>query len=40
MEAMCADLHQYRPVDANKGGMTGKVDIGLEAGPTGDLWVT
>ena len=37
---MCADLHQYRPVAANKGGVTGKVDISLEMGPTGDLWVT
>jgi hypothetical protein len=36
---MCADLHQYRPVAANEGG-AGKVDISLEMGPTGDLWVT
>ena len=39
MEAMCAVLHQYRRVDANKGGAA-KVDISLEMGPTGDLWVT
>ena len=37
---MCAVLHQYRPVAANEGGLTGKVDISLEMGPTGDLWVT
>ena len=37
---MCVDLHQYRPVDANKGGLTGKAGINLEMGPTGDLWVT
>ena len=37
---MCAVLHKHRPVNANKGGVTGKVDIGLEMGPTGDLWVT
>ena len=24
----------------NEGGVTGKVDISLEMGPTGDLWVT
>ena len=40
MAAMCAVLHQYRPVAANEGGVTGKVDISLEMGPTGDLWVT
>jgi len=37
---MCADLHQYRPVNANKGGLTGKVDIGLEMGPVAHLWLT
>ena len=39
MASMCADLYQHRPVDANKGGAA-KVDISLEMGPTGDLWVT
>ena len=34
---MCAVLHQYRPVAANEGGLTGKADISLEMGPTGDL---
>ena len=37
---MCAALHKYRPVAANEGGVTGKVDISLEMGPAGDLWVT
>ena len=31
--AMCAVRHQYRPVAANEGGLTGKVDISLEMGP-------
>jgi hypothetical protein len=31
--SMCANLHQYRPVAANEGGLTGKVDISLETGP-------
>ena len=31
---MCAVRHQYRPVAANEGGLTGKVDISLEMGPT------
>jgi len=37
---MCAALHKHRPVAANEGGLTGKVDISLEMGPTGDSWVT
>ena len=36
---MCAVLHKHRPVAANEG-ETGKVDISLEMGPTGDSWVT
>jgi hypothetical protein len=40
VEALCADLHQYRPVAANKGGVSWTDDIGLEMGPVGDLWVT
>ena len=38
--AMCAVRHQYRPVAANEGGLTGKVDISLEMGPVGDSWET
>ena len=38
--SMCAVRHQYRPVAANEGGLTGKVDISPEMGPVGDLWVT
>ena len=37
---MCAVLHQYRPVAANEGGLTGKVDISLEMGPKAHSWLT
>ena len=38
--SMCAVLHQYRPVAANEGGLTGKVDISLEMPPLGDYTET
>jgi hypothetical protein len=31
---MCAALHEYRPSGEQTGGLTGKVDISLEMGPT------
>ena len=37
---VCAVLHEYRPSSDQTGGVAGKVDISLEMGPTGDLWVT
>jgi hypothetical protein len=37
---MSADLHQYRSVAANEGGVSWTDDISLETGPTGDLSVT
>jgi len=38
--SMCAGPHKYRPVAANEGGVTGKVDISLEMGPTAHSWLT
>ena len=38
--AMCAALHKHRPVAANEGGLTGKVDISLEMAPVAHLWLT
>ena len=40
MASMCAGSHKYRPSRDQTGGLTGKVDISLEMGPVGDLWVT
>ena len=37
---MCAVRHQYRPVAANEGGLTGKVDISLEMDPVAHSWLT